>query len=115
MSSSAVAEQPSFSGNPTQVSPKQLSFQEKLTLGMESLKKELQDPKSRNYLISGYVTAALTPALLLGSMLAPAAAPALWPMAALTGFWAGVILWESFQIIVKSPFNAQKNPKGAAQ
>ncbi len=97
---------------PTEKKP--LTFQEKLKLGFEALKKELQVPKSRHYLISGYVTSAMTPALLLGSLLFPVAAPVLWPLAALTGFWSGVILWESFNIL-NGPFKAQKDKKAPAK
>lgn len=75
-----------------------------------NFKKELQDPKSRHYLISGYVTSALTPVLLASSLLFPVAAPALWPMAGLTGLWSGVILWESFQIL-RGPFKSKKDDK----
>lgn len=101
------AEGLAFGGSNERIQNKNLSFQEKKTLAFKALQKELQDPKSRYYLISGYITTALTPALLLGSVLFPVAAPALWPMAALAGFWSGVILWESFQVL-KSPFNAPK-------
>lgn len=104
---STVSGRVSFSGDPNHAQQAKPSFQEKLTLGFQLLKKELQDPKSRNYLISGYITTGLTPALLLGAMLVPVAAPALWPMAALSGFWSGVILWESFQI-VHGPFKTKK-------
>ena len=89
---------------------KPLTFQDKLKLGFDALKKELQDPKSRNYLISGYVTTAVTPVLLVASALVPVAAPALWPLAGLTALWSAVTLWESFNIM-----RAQKDQKAPAK
>lgn len=91
--------------NPTEKMP--ITFQDKLKLGFDGLKKELQDPKSRNYLISGYGASTMALTLLLSAALFPVAAPILWPLAGISGFWGGVILWESFSI-VKKPFTSQK-------
>ncbi|WP_303674855.1 hypothetical protein [Vampirovibrio chlorellavorus] len=107
VSGKAVSGKVRFSGDANQAQQAQPSFLDKLTQGLQLLKKELQDPKSRNYLISGYITTGLAPALLVGAMLVPVAAPALWPLAALSAFWSGVILWESGQI-VKGAFKPKK-------
>lgn len=80
--------------------------------GNARLKKELTEPKSRYFLMSGYAATALAPLLLGASFIFPPAAPILWPLSGVAALWSSVILLETFQLFWRGRPNSSESPKG---
>ncbi len=83
-----------FSGNPEKV----LTRKEKFNAAWVALKKEFKNPKQAVMMISGLIGLVAVPAVIIASLFFPMAIPVLYPIAAGTSVWSGVMLWKTFDI-----------------
>ena len=83
-----------FSGNPEKLHTRK----EKFNAVWVAVKKEFKNPKQAVMMISGLVGLVALPAVIIASLFFPMAIPVLYPVAAGTSVWSGVMLWRTFDI-----------------